>query len=144
MANEWRSSGSLRIDRLLLIGGGATLAVVVLGWLVLGLLYPKVTSVVAVSTRPSLLVDRTAVLQLRNMSNQAVTGVVVEFRNRAQGQSGVANVGSIAVGETKEIGILQGVWVLEGDEEFTVRASGYRSASFYTYANERGEVFLSP
>jgi hypothetical protein len=91
-----------------------------------------------------LLVDRTAVLQLRNMSNQAVTGVVVEFRNRAQGQSGVANVGSIAVGETKEIGILQGVWVLEGDEEFTVRASGYRSASFYTYANERGEVFLSP
>jgi hypothetical protein len=143
-ASQWRDPRSPRVGRILLIGGGATLGVIVLAWLIFSLLYPRVTSVVAVSTRPSLLVDRTAVLQLRNTSNQAVTGVIVEFRNRAQGKSGVSDVGVIAAGETTELGILQRSWILQADEEFTVRANGYRGASFYTYANDRGEVFLSP
>ena len=70
------------------------------------------------------------VLQVRNSSHKALTGVQVSARNDAADTSISHVLGQLAPGETKELGWMEWGWVVEAEETVTVRADGHAPITF--------------
>ena len=103
---------------------------------------PKLSEVIHVSMRQSSLEPTTAVLQIKNKHTESLTlyGCAVNLDNK---QEVTFRIGTLAPGQSTELGILEIGWAFVPNERFligTTKDKPYRDAVFDTYRAESGSI----
>jgi hypothetical protein len=111
-------------------GGGMTIVVIavilIVGFILLRpeALRTPIQTPVSVNVRESL-VGLGNVVQVKNISDHLLFGVIVTGKNSAKNQSATYRVGNLAPGDIAEIGWMEWSWTVEPGEQITVSADGY-------------------